>query len=80
MQYALCAHYDGTDILIDVFNDPKEAEHCMQFPYYVDYGDEKDKIFPDEMWIEPYEQIPFADPPSPEEVKEMAVQEDELPF
>ena len=78
MQYAICADYCGATVLLDVCDTPEEAEHNMKFPYYM--NDEQDRIYPSEMWIEPYEQIPFADPLSPEEVTLADFGEEDLPF
>ena len=49
----VCAHYQGTTILLEEFEQKPEAEEFMLHPYYIvhDDGDEE-IIYPDEMFIE----------------------------
>ena len=67
--------------MIDAFDTPEKAEEIMKLPYYVEYENgDKDEVYPDEMWIEEYEELPFAEPLKPEEANWAAVNADELPF
>ena len=82
MKYAVCAHYDGTTILLAVFESSHEAENFMLNPASITfYEDETYTIYPDEMWMEPYEyeEIPFAEPIRKEELV-FITQDSDLPF
>ena len=64
--YKVCAHYQGTIILLEEFECEPEAEEFMLHPYYLTYDDGDDEIkrvvdyvkneqpviYPDEMFIE----------------------------
>lgn len=51
--YKVCAHYQGTIILLEEFECKPEAEEFMLHPYYLTYDDGDDEIiYPDEMFIE----------------------------
>lgn len=81
MAYALMAHHDGIDVMIDTFETYDEAEHFGKMPYIIVYSkDDQDTIEPEEMWVEPYDEIPFADPMTPDDLIKAAAAEDELPF
>ena len=77
MKYAVCAHYCDTTILIDVFDTLEEAESFTEKPCHVASDD---VVYPDEMWTEPYEDIPFADFPTAKEIKQYENMTEYLPF
>ena len=80
----VCAHYCGTTILLDSFENKEDAEEFMKHDYVLHYADEIENaeedelIYSDEMFISD-ENIPFAEPISNEEII-YADDLDELPF
>ena len=51
--YKVCAHYQGTTILLKEFECKPKAEEFMLHPYYIEYDDGSDEIiYPDEMYLE----------------------------
>lgn len=80
MKFAVCAHYDGTTILMDVFDSKEDAQKYIETPQYVNFNDgERYTIYIDEMWVEPYEDIPFCEPIKIDEYV-TALANDDLPF
>ena len=72
----VCAHYNGTSILIDEFETKEEAEEFMKNDYILVYADETDGqedelIYADEMYIDDSEDIPFSEPIILEEYEDM---------
>ena len=77
MKYAVLSRYCGATVILDVFSTEDEASFFASEPYIID---STCTCLPNEMWIEPYEDIPFNDYPNPEEVSEVVYTEEELPF
>ena len=52
--YKVCAHYQGTEILLEEFECKPEAEEFMLHPYYIEYDDggEEEIIYHDDMYLE----------------------------
>ena len=86
MKYIVCAHYCGTVIELETFENKDLAEEFAMYPcelYSADEtedGIEDEIIYPDEMWVEEQSSLPFSDLPRYSELFQTLEYEDELPF
>lgn len=77
----VCAHYNGTIILLAEFETEEDAKEFMQHDYILYHADELEDaeddelIYKDQMFIDNGKEIPFSEP---FEINELLW--DELPF
>ena len=80
----VCAHYNGTTILLGSFETEKKANEFMKNKYVLHYADEYEYpledeiIYPDEMFIE--DEVPFMEPATDFMLNYDNLILDELPF
>ena len=73
----VCAHYNGTSILIDEFETEEKAKEFMKNDYILVYSDELENqyedeiIYSDEMYIDESDDVPFSEPLTLEEYVDM---------
>ena len=86
MKYLVCGYWYGTTVLVDEFDTREEAEEFVKHPAFLTWMDETDEeqedvLYPDEMWGEISDGLPFEEYPKACEIRlgEYAGYE-ELPF